>query len=235
MNPFDHGLILAVNQYADRSRGFDQFVVQLSTTDLLKGGVVLGVLWWLWFSSRPDLRDVRVRLLATLAAGAVAALAGRALADSLPFRTRPLHEPLLHFHLPLTEGRDLLRDFSSFPSDHAMLFTALSVGVLFVSRRAGIFLLVWTFFVVLMPRLYLGLHYPSDLLAGMLIGALIACVLQLRGVRERLAMPFLAWLDRQPASFYTSMYLATLQVGTLFADVRGILALVAQALHRRSI
>ena len=235
MNPFDQRLILAVNQYAGRSLAFDTFVVQLSTTDLLKGGVVLGVFWWLWFSAGPDVRAVRVRLLATLAAGALAAVAGRVLADTLPFRTRPLHEAALHFRLPLTEGHDLLRNFSSFPSDHAMLFAALSVGVFFVSKRAGIFLMVWSFLVVLMPRLYMGLHYPSDLLGGVLFGAAIAFVLQRRAVRERLAAPCLTWLDRQPASFYTSMYLATLQVGTLFADVRGILVLVAQAVHRRSI
>jgi len=235
MNPFDHALILAINQYAGRSRVFDEFVVQLSTTDLLKGGVVLGVLWWLWFSARPDSRAVRVRLLATLAAGAIAAVAGRLLADSLPFRARPLHEPRLPFHLPYTEGIAQLRNFSSFPSDHAMLFSALAVGVLFVSRRAGIFLLLWTFFVVLMPRLYMGLHYPSDLLGGMAFGAIIACVLQLRAVRERLAAPLLGWLEYQPASFYATMYLATLQIGTLFADVRGLLALLAQVLHRRAI
>ncbi len=235
MNPFDRGLILALNQYAGRSRVFDEFVVELSTTDLLKGGVVLGVLWWLWFSARSDSRAVRARLLATLAAGAVAAVAGRMLADSLPFRARPLHEPRLPFHLPYTEGIAQLRNFSSFPSDHAMLFSALSVGVLFVSRRAGIFLLLWTFLVVLMPRLYMGLHYPSDILAGMVFGALIACVLQLGTIRERLAAPLLAWLERQPASFYAGMYLATLQIGTLFADVRGLLVLLAEALHRRSI
>ena len=235
MNPFDRGLILAVNQYALRSRVFDEFVVQLSTTDLLKGGVVLGVLWWLWFSTRDDARAMRVRLLATLAAGALAAFAGRALADSLPFRVRPLHEAQLPFRLPYSEGYEQLRNFSSFPSDHAMLFSALSIGVLFASWRAGLFLLAWTFLFVLLPRLYMGLHYPSDLLAGIVFGGIIASVLQIRAVRERLAAPLLGWHDRHPATFYAAMYVATLQIGTLFADARGLLVLVARALHRQSI
>src|SRR5262245_32417053 len=107
MNPFDRGLILALNQYAQRSRVFDQFVVQLSTAELVKGGVVLGAFWWLWFLPRADSRAARVRLLATLAAGALAALVSRALADTLPFRARPLHEAQLPFRLPYTEGPDL--------------------------------------------------------------------------------------------------------------------------------
>jgi undecaprenyl-diphosphatase len=235
MNPLDRGLLLGLNQFAHRSRIFDAFVVQLSVTDLLKGGVALGVIWWLWFSTRDDLRSVRARLLATLAAGALAALAGRLLADTLPFRTRPFHEPQLPFRLPYTEGLEQLRDFSSFPSDHALLFTALSVGVMFASRRAGIFLLIWSFIVVLLPRLYMGLHYPTDLLAGAAIGALIACLLQMRGPRERLARPLLGWLDRHPSSFYAAMFLASLQIGTLFSDVRALLALLARALYLRSI
>jgi len=235
MNAFDRGLILALNQFAQRSRVFDQVVVQLSTSELLKGGVVLGVFWWIWFLPRPDSRAVRVRLLATLAGGALAALMSRVLADSLPFRARPLHEPQLPFRLPLTEWPDALHNFSSFPSDHASLFSALSVGMLYVSPPAGLFLLVWTFFVVLLPRLYLGLHYPTDLIAGVVLGTLIACLLQIRSVRERLAAPLLGWLDRHPGSFYAAMYLATLQIGTLFNDVRNLLALAAQALGRPSL
>ena len=224
MNPFDRGLILWLNQFADRSRIFDGLVVLLSQTELLKGGVALAVIWWLWFSTREDSRVLRERLLATLAGGALAALASRLLSDVLPFRTRPFHEPRLPFHPPFTESVNMLRNFSSFPSDHASLFTALSVGVLFCSRRAGIFLLFWTLVVVLMPRLYLGLHYPTDILAGAALGTLTACALQTRRVREGLSAPLLDWKDWHPSSFYAALYLASLQIAVLFGDLRDILS-----------
>jgi undecaprenyl-diphosphatase len=231
MNPFDRGLILWLNQFADRSRIFDGLVVLLSQTELLKGGLALAVIWWLWFSMREDSRALRGRLLATLAGGAVAALISRLLSDVLPFRTRPFHEARLPFHPPLTESLNQLRDFSSFPSDHASLFTALSVGVLFCSRRAGIFLLFWTFVVVLTPRLYLGLHYPTDILAGAALGTLIACLFQTRRVREPLAAPLLDWQDRHPSSFYSGMYLASLQIAVLFGDLRDVLSFVVSSIR----
>ncbi len=37
-----------INRFAQRSSTFDEFVVLLSITMLLKGGVIVGVLWWVW-------------------------------------------------------------------------------------------------------------------------------------------------------------------------------------------
>ncbi len=232
MNAIDRGLLLGLNHYAHRWISVDAFVVAVGGSDLLKGGVVLGVLWWLWFSPRPDSRPMRGRLLATLAGGVVAVLVGRILANLMPFRLRPMHQPGLGFVMPYREFSEALRTWSSFPSDHAMLFTALAAGMMFVSRRAGIFLLAWTLVVIALPRLYLGLHYPSDLAAGAVIGAIIGCLMQAEAIRRIVTRPLFAWLDRHPASFYAAMYIVTLQIGTLFSELRSIVELVQIALHR---
>lgn len=228
VNAFDRELLLGLNQFAQRWQPLDAFARELGQSDLLKGGVTLAALWWLWFSPRPDPRGTRARLLLTLLGGALAVAVGRALADLLPFRPRPLGHPDLGFVLPHAMRTTDMAEWSSFPSDHAMLFTALAVGVSFASRRVGAFLLLWTMAAIALPRLYLGLHYPTDILAGAAIGAGIAASLQATAVRDRVARPLLAWLDRHPRSFYAALFLVTLQVGTLFRDVRQFLGLLGR-------
>ena len=65
----------------------------------------------------------------------------------------------------------------SFPSGHAgSSFAAAVVIFLVCPKKAGIPALVLAFLIML-SRLYVGVHYPTDVLAGMVTGTLIAvCV-----------------------------------------------------------
>ncbi|MFG1905421.1 phosphatase PAP2 family protein [Kribbella sp. NPDC048928] len=61
----------------------------------------------------------------------------------------------------------------SFPSDHATMAGAVAAGVWIVNRRLGI---VAAAAAVLMAatRVYIAAHYPADVLAGLLLGAIVA-------------------------------------------------------------
>ncbi|MEU6895872.1 phosphatase PAP2 family protein, partial [Streptomyces sp. NPDC046557] len=63
----------------------------------------------------------------------------------------------------------------SFPSNHSALAAAAAVALLYVSRRLGAAALAAA---VLMAasRVWVGVHYPHDALAGFLVGALVAAV-----------------------------------------------------------
>jgi len=83
----------------------------------------------------------------------------------LYFRTRPFVENsvnLLIVHKPT----------ASFPSGHASFYFALSTVVYFFNKKLGaIFFL--TSFLMGLSRIYCGLHWPSDILAGALIGIFV--------------------------------------------------------------
>ncbi|WP_225828428.1 phosphatase PAP2 family protein [Streptomyces naphthomycinicus] len=61
----------------------------------------------------------------------------------------------------------------SFPSNHAAIAAAAAVGLLFVSRRLGT---VACAAAVAMAgsRVWVGVHYPHDVLTGLMVGGLIA-------------------------------------------------------------
>lgn len=58
---------------------------------------------------------------------------------------------------------------SSFPSGHAAFFFALAAGVYFCNKKAG-----WCFLaaatLISLARVFVGVHYLSDILVGALIG-----------------------------------------------------------------
>ena len=81
-------------------------------------------------------------MLFGISAGFLALLAAPVLATVLPFRERPLRNPLLHFQLPYGVTETTLLGWSFFPSDHAVLYFALATTLVFVSRCVGIFALV---------------------------------------------------------------------------------------------
>jgi undecaprenyl-diphosphatase len=57
----------------------------------------------------------------------------------------------------------------SFPSDHAAASIAIAVAVLLLHRRLGAIVLAFAL-LVCYSRVFVGAHYPGDVLAGALIG-----------------------------------------------------------------
>jgi undecaprenyl-diphosphatase len=61
----------------------------------------------------------------------------------------------------------------SFPSDHAVMAGSVTAGVFLVSHRLGVVSVlaaVWMAF----ARVYIGAHYPQDVLAGLALGAAVS-------------------------------------------------------------
>lgn len=73
------------------------------------------------------------------------------------------------------------KDFS-FPSGHSMTAFASAVILLHVDKRFGIPALILAFLLAF-SRLYLYVHFPSDVLAGALIGCTIGIAVNIIGER----------------------------------------------------
>jgi len=157
-----------------------------------KGYFLIPLLWWIWFQPHPRREWRREIVIATAASGLISLAVGRSLARCLPFRQRPMFSPDLHLHFASMSLREAqLSTFSSFPSDHAMLWMAISVGIFLVWRGIGTLAMLYTVLFICLPRAYLGFHYPTDLIAGAFIGIAFTYILTRDAVRERTARPVL--------------------------------------------
>ncbi|MET8768072.1 phosphatase PAP2 family protein [Streptomyces sp. NPDC004658] len=63
----------------------------------------------------------------------------------------------------------------SFPSNHAAIAAAAALALVFVSRRLGTVAVVAAL-AMAASRVWVGAHYPHDVLAGLAVGAVVALV-----------------------------------------------------------
>jgi len=130
----------------------------------------------LWLLARPyGPTRWKYASVSALVAAAVALLANQAISH-LWERPRPFTT-----HPALTHVLSARTTDPSFPSDHAAAAFAIAFAVLVFSQRAGALFLAGAVLIGL-SRVALGMHYPSDVLAGLLVG-LAAAVLVTQAAR----------------------------------------------------
>ena len=118
----------------------------------------------LWFVSRPPgISRWRLASVSALVAAGIAMITNQAITHVWD-RPRPFATHVVATHLLSAPSPD-----PSFPSDHAAAAFAIAFCVLAFVRWAGVgFLAAAT--LIGLSRIALGLHYPSDVLAGMVVG-----------------------------------------------------------------
>ena len=197
----------------------DRWAAWLLTAHIIKFGPMVIAICWFWFERSP-MQSARRRLLAESVLAALAALfVGRVLALTLPFRLRPAFRPDLHFVVPFDAG---LRTWSSFPSDHAVIAFALAASLFRLSPRLGLWIALHAVLVVCLPRLYFGLHHPSDLIGGALIGITLVAVVSRLPIRHAVTAAIVDVENRRPAMFYAIGFVLLYEITEMFESFRAV-------------
>jgi undecaprenyl-diphosphatase len=234
VNPFDTAVLHFLNRFSQRFWAMDNVVVWMSEDSVARGGLITGMLWWAWFRKSENKERDREIVTSGILVSVIALVLARILAVSLPFRNRPFTIPELHIVAPETARYFDLVNWSSFPSDHAVLYFSLATCIFFVSRKVGVVAFLHAFFIASLPRVYIGLHYPTDVIAGALLGIGIATVCLRTRLAPAIARPPLAVLKQAPGAFYMLFYLCTFSLSTNFSSVRWMAAFCWHVVHPAS-
>ena len=230
MNWFDYGIMHLMNSLAQRCWLIDATLVQIADNQLMVGGILMVMFWWAWMECRKEIEEKRETLVVLLFGTAFSVFVTRAIAFSLPFRERPTGNPLLHFRLPFTANPSSLIHWSSFPSDHATVEFCLAAGLWLVDRRLGRWAAGYAALISIF-RIYVGDHYPTDILAGAAIGIAVAFLSGMASLRKA-ARIALNYLEPHPAALYALLFLITFEIGEMFDSLRRFSVLVTKAVLR---
>ena len=153
-----------VRHFANSTSWLHGFMELMAKYGIVFLAIALLVGWWI--GRRDDSpRKVAIAVWSALAALVALVLVqpiANAATEQRPFVNHPeVHKLIAHS-----------ADFG-FPSDHATGAGAIAAGLLFLSWRLG---LVTALVAVLIAfsRVYVGVHFPQDVLAGLALGAAVA-------------------------------------------------------------
>lgn len=240
MNTFDLSILHFFNSFVGRNPVFDSWVVFITLDPLMDGGVLIAMFWWAWGRFGKSQSEQREILLFGLVDSFLAVIVARVLAAGLPYRERPMRVPSLHWQAPHGIDPQILIHWSSFPSDHATLAFCLAAILWQVSKPLGIIAALQVFFAVGLTRIYCGIHYPTDIVAGAVLGIGIALLAKISYLRLKVARPVTRWLDNHPPSFYAVLFLWTFEMAEMFDSLRsffhtvGISDILKGILHLRT-
>lgn len=167
----------------------DPLLSYINISEALFVAALIGILV---FANGERLRPWRRTALAAGLSAGLALAVGKVISE-LVDRARPFVQDPHGVHLFSGHAAD-----PGFPSDHATGAFAVAMAIWLRDRRWGTVALIAAA-VLSVGRVAIGVHFPSDVLAGAALGIAAALLLYLRPVRariDRLSDLFGGWFER---------------------------------------
>ena len=179
---------------------------------------------YFWFNGKRDL-ELERKLMVGLVSVVLAIFLARGMAKFLPFEIRPMYDPASGFQPTFYWKNPDLEGWSSFPSDTAAVCIALTFSIFYINKLASLALMIGALVIFCLPRIMMGIHYPSDILVGCLVG--IGSVMLINQISKRPWGSFWVVTNRLPDGvFYTIMVLYLSEASQMFGGIRSLKGII---------
>jgi len=164
----DQQWLLAINNchvpWADQL----MWIISMPWTWIPLYALLIGLLFW-----RFGWKKALMMVLAVVAAAGLSDWISSGIIKHAVCRLRPTHEPALEGLIHIV--RDYRGGMYGFVSSHAANTMAVSMTFSLIWRKwqATLPLMLWVA-LNCYSRMYLGVHYPGDILGGLVVGAVVA-------------------------------------------------------------
>lgn len=170
----DLNVFYLLNNLAGKNRPFDFFIIFLA--DYFQYFLIIAFISLLFFSSHS--RRQKIKIILTVFISIIIARFGVvSLIRFFYHRTRPFID---HSVNQLISNNNF-----SFPSGHAALFFAMAMTIYFYNKKWGLWFFVASILMGL-SRIIAGVHYPSDIIGGAVIGILTSYILFLATLKNKI-------------------------------------------------
>ncbi|KKQ72443.1 MAG: Phosphatidylglycerophosphatase B-like protein [Berkelbacteria bacterium GW2011_GWB1_38_5] len=160
----DDSVLLSINYFANSSVALQKIFIVTGVYLIYSVPIILVILWF--FQEETKKIVLRATLSGIVAWMGVAAILGKMINRPRPFESVPVQE--LFFHRP---------DYS-FPSDHASFLFAIAFSLWFSGYKKIATIALIIAVIISVSRVAIGVHYPSDIIGGALIGFIIAWLIK---------------------------------------------------------
>lgn len=174
LSKIDHRWYLDINNFARQTSFAHAF---MSMYALYGGVVILGIIGVIsYFRARGSQHPKKaVDNVVWTAAGTLIALGLNQPLSHLVARPRP-YDTMKNVEVLVGKAHDF-----TFPSDHATVAGAMIIGLLIADLPMGIVAAILGLFLAF-ARVYVGAHYPGDVVGGLLFGTLVVLLLRPLGL-----------------------------------------------------
>lgn len=181
----DLNLFHWINEFAGRYDWLDKFALFFADPAIYVLGALVALLWFM------DEGTQRVKNQYAVIMAAQALFLCRGILTEFIRQVFPRPRPFVENAVNLLVEHNALD--AGFPSAHAVAAFAIAIPVFIYNRKAGTWLLLIAFLISL-SRVFIGVHYPSDILAAFVLSLLV--VLFLNFYREVFIVPFVRIFSR---------------------------------------
>ena len=208
---WDISIVLFFNQFCGKCVFLDTLALLFLSVDALRTAILVALVIGLWEYGKikndikANKRVIAILFSIIITLGIVEII--NALIDS----PRPIvtYGNLIHNH-PITtsDTQELWRSgwvrnpkHGSFPSDTVALLATMAVGLFLWNKTIGTLAILFVIFTGVLPRLYFGLHYPSDMFFGFLIALISTYITEKAKLFNNMTKNILSLQNKYPYTF----------------------------------